>query len=152
MHTDNIYNIAKNFKIDDKFVAIFTDFYSDMYNMRIIQGGCHFISSVLHIILNELGYENVLRLGVAEVLQTQFSHSWVEFKGKVFDIAISNTNNIALNINGIIFADIDIETMKKGNVRYYNMSNKSPDTTGELVRNMTIGKYFDGCPLGKNVF
>lgn len=42
--------------------------------------------------------------------------------------------------------------MKNGNVRYYNMSNKSPDTTGELVRNMTIGRYFDGCPLGKNVF
>lgn len=150
MCTNNIYIIAEKSNIDNKFADIFVDFYNDMFNKGIIQGGCHLLSSILHIILNELGYENVLRLGIAEILGIKFSHSWVEFENKKFDIAISNTNNTALNINNSIFANIDVKTMENGQVNYYDMKNSSPDKTGEIIRNMTIGKYFEGCPWGRN--
>lgn len=150
MCINNIYVISEKYNIDIKFADLFVDFYNDMFNKGIIQGGCHFISSMLYIILNEFGYKNVLRLGIAEVLGIKFSHSWIEFDNKKFDIAISDTNNVALNINGIIFASIDINTITDGQINYYEMKNESPDNTGEVVRNMTIGEYFIGCPWGKN--
>lgn len=150
MCTNNIYIIAEKFNIDNKFADIFVDCYYDMFNKGIIQGGCHFISSILHIILNELEYENILRLGIAEILGVKFSHSWIEFDNKKFDIAISNTNDTVLNINNIIFANIDINTMVDAQVNYYDMNNSSPDKTGEIIRNMTIGKYFERCPWGRN--
>lgn len=150
MVNENIYVIAEKNNIDKKFVDIFVDFTKDMVKMEMIKGGCHLISSMLYIIMNEMGYETVLRLGIAEILNTKFSHSWVEYNNKKFDIAISNTNRETLNICGIIFADIDIDTMVDGKVCYYNMSDSSPDKTGEIVMKMTIGKYYEQCPFGRN--
>lgn len=56
-------------------------------------GGCHLISAMLHILLTEQGIENELVIGEVEDYETntQFSHSWVEIGGEVFDPAIMHT-------------------------------------------------------------
>ncbi|WP_218970443.1 lasso peptide biosynthesis protein [Cytobacillus gottheilii] len=56
-------------------------------------GGCHLISAMLHILLTEQGIENELVIGEVEDYEanTQFSHSWVEINGEIFDPAIMHT-------------------------------------------------------------
>jgi len=149
---NNIFEIAKDKNIEEKFCQLFIDYYEDMYKRGWIRGGCHCISSILHIILNEFGYYNILRLGVVEIRGVVFSHSWIEYNNMIFDIAVSETNDLEINISGVIFSDIDIKTLECGFVVYKDMIGKSPDKTGELFRDINVGQYFEECPEGRNVF
>lgn len=56
-------------------------------------GGCHLISAMLHILLTEQGIENQLVIGEVEDCEAnaQFSHSWIEIDGEIYDPAIMHT-------------------------------------------------------------
>lgn len=56
-------------------------------------GGCHLVSTMLHVLLSEQGIENELAIGEVEDYEanTQFSHSWVEINGEIFDPGIMHT-------------------------------------------------------------
>lgn len=134
-------------EIDD----IFIDFYNDMLKIDLIKGGCHFLSSILHILLSEAGIHNELCLGNVRKDGQVFSHSWVEINQRIFDIAISDTNNPILNNLGIIFNNIDSYTYEITSIEYGILSESElVDQTGKKVERMTIGKYFMSCPYGKN--
>lgn len=143
---------SKDFlEYDTKIDSIFLDFYNDMLDRNLIKGGCHFLSSILHILFSEADINNELCLGNVRKGDQIFSHSWIEVDNRIFDIAISNTNNPALNNLGVIFNNIDLYTCEKTDIEYGVLSDSElVDQTGKAIEMMTVGKYFMGCPYGKN--
>lgn len=143
---------SKDFSGCDKVIDdIFIDFYNDMLKGDLIKGGCHFLSSILFILLSEAGINSKLCLGNVQKDGQIFSHSWIEVNDRIFDIAISDTNNPTLNNLGVIFNDIDSYTYEKTCIQYGVLPNSDlVDQTGKSIEGMTIGKYFMNCPNGKN--
>lgn len=135
----------------DKYVAvIFEDFYDDMDKKGLIQGGCHFLSSILHVILNEFDIDNELCLGNVEMKGCIFSHSWIYIKGKVFDIAIMRTNRSEISLNGVVFASVDLSTGNRPEINYGIYSDQDlVDSTGKQVKKLTLGEYFRNNPYGE---
>lgn len=122
-----------------------------MLSLNLIKGGCHFLSSILHILLSEAGIDNELCLGNVRKDGQVFTHSWIEVNKRIFDIAISDANDPLLNNLGIIFNNIDSYTCEKTGIEYGILSDSElVDQTGRTVKRMTIGKYFMSCPNGKN--
>ncbi|WP_442598203.1 hypothetical protein [Neobacillus sp. D3-1R] len=62
-------------------------------------GGCHFISTMLYILLVEQGIECDIVVGEVEDYEKgiKFSHSWVEIEGAIYDPAIMHTLDGAVN-------------------------------------------------------
>ena len=146
-----IRNSKDFFECDTEIDDIFIDFYNDMLKIDLIKGGCHFLSSILHILFSEAGIHNELCLGNVRKDGKVFSHSWIEVNKRIFDIAISDTNNPILNNLGIIFNNIDSYTYEKTSIEYGILTDSElVDQTGKTVERMTIGKYFMNCPYGKN--
>lgn len=143
---------SKDFhECDTKIDSIFLDFYNEMLDRNLIKGGCHFLSSILHILFCEAGINNELCLGNVRQGGQIFSHSWVEVNNRIFDIAISDTNNPAFNSLGVIFNNIDSYTCEKTDIEYGVLSDSElVDQTGKAIERMTVGKYFMSCPYGKN--
>ena len=140
--------------IDDTYLnknlaVIFEDFYDDMDRKGLIQGGCHFLSSILHVILNEFDIDNELCLGNVEMKGCIFSHSWIDIKGKVFDIAIMKTNRSEISLNGVVFASVDLSTGNLPEINYGVYSDQDlVDYTGKQVKKLTLGEYFGNNPYG----
>lgn len=149
----NIRRIAEKNNIEEELTTLFIDFYDDMIRKGWIRGGCHTLSSLLHIILNEFGYCNTLKLGIVQIEDIRFSHSWIELNSNIFDISIHVTNYETLHISNVIFWSYDIETFDRvNNAIYRKMIDKSPDKTGELIKNCTVRSYLDACPEGGYAF
>ena len=140
--------------IDDTYLnknlaVIFEDFYDDMDRKGLIQGGCHFLSSILHVILNEFDIDNELCLGNVEMKGCIFSHSWIDIKGKVFDIAIMKTNRSEISLNGVVFSGVDLSTGNLPEINYGVYSDQDlVDSTGKQVKKLTLGEYFGNNPYG----
>lgn len=110
------------------------------------QGGCHTISAIIHILLNEKGYNSVVRIGEVKIEDVLFDHSWVELNGKVIDIAIMNTLQDGIKIPPVIL-DISAATGKE--VDYQYGVSRHIDGIAQRVLSMSIGQYLmDGVSHG----
>ena len=54
-------------------------------------GACHVCSSVLYVLLSEIGYKPNLCAGEVKCKRYLFDHSWIEIDKKIIDLAISMT-------------------------------------------------------------
>lgn len=107
-------------------------------------GGCHFISSMLHILLVEQGIDNNVVIGEVEDYEThsRFSHSWVEIDGKVFDPAIMHT--LDGNIHSPVYNGVKL-TLDTLNVEYGISGDKNElDRDARQALDMSITSYLDG--------
>ncbi len=146
-----IYLISNTNNYKDEIPEIFIDFYKDMEKKDFIKGGCHFLSSVLHVVFSEFDIQNELCIGNVKFKEHVFSHSWIEIRGKEFDIAISDTNNPLVHLDGIVFGGIDTSTMLDASIYYgVNPDKDLKDKTGKRVMDLTLGEYFNMAPVGKN--
>lgn len=145
-----ILNIQQDQAINMVIADLFCDFYDMVRKNNLIQGGCHFLSVLFHIILSEFGIENHLCLGNVQVNGRIFSHSWVEIVNKIYDIAISQTNDPNCSLSRVIFCNINTENRLLSNVEYGVLSESElVDKTGKIIAEQTIGDYILKCPFGK---
>ena len=106
-------------------------------------GGCHLISAMLHILLSEQGIDNNLLIGEVEDSEEniQFSHSWIEINGEIFDPAIMHT--LDGNVHPPIFNGVKLTleplTMKYG----ISVDQESLDRDAKLLLNKSVTTYLD---------
>lgn len=130
---------------------LFYDFYSDMNRKNLMQGGCHFLSSIFHVLLDVFGVENTLYIGNIEIKGKTLSHSWVEINDHVYDIAITQASYSSVCNEGAIFDGVDLNTEKETDIKYGVLSEEElVDNSGKIIENATIGEYFSHCPYGKS--
>lgn len=75
-----------------------------------LRGACHSTSAVLFVLMSELGLEPTLCIGEVCAGGTYFDHSWVEFNGKVFDVAVCLPDPRGAEVGGPIFASVSLDT------------------------------------------
>lgn len=123
----------------------------DHFSNKPMQGGCHFYSAAMHILLQEQNICSQLMIGLVkdETFPASFSHSWLEIDGKVFDIAIMFPHY--MEGQPPVFADIDLDTNEK-TLRRYGLGKelRKDDKSGQNALNLSISDYLDGYPQGKD--
>lgn len=146
-----IKEIEIKYNLDSLISELFCDYYDFMDEKELIKGGCHFLSALLHIILSEFQIDNILCLGNVRLDDKVFSHSWIEIDEKIYDIAISNTNDMNCFTKGVVFYGFETDTMLSDRVKYGILTNDDlVDVTGRTVCQMNLGEYISKCPKGKN--
>lgn len=112
-----IKEIVKQDGYDEKMANILIKLYEFMKKKQWI-GACHSISSVLYVILTEIGYNPVLCIGEVNADNFIFDHSWIEIDNKIVDLAISMTLASDTFANAPIILDIDLKTRKLSTLKY----------------------------------
>ncbi|MEC3020356.1 lasso peptide biosynthesis protein [Bacillus cereus] len=102
-------------------------------------GACHFLSSIMYVLLKEQGIDCNLCIGEVKENNYFFDHSWVEVDGKIFDIAIQLTYDERRNPP--IFASYDLGLEALTDREYGSSSPKGLDPIAEKVLNTSFGKY-----------
>lgn len=81
-------------------------------------GACHDTSAVLYMLLSELGLSPTLNIGEVRARAGIFDHSWVEVENLVFDAAVCLPQAGGAHVGGPVFADVDLNTNRKTDLRY----------------------------------
>lgn len=124
-----------------------SDLYSYMRSKRFI-GGCHALSSVLYVVLSELGQNPSLCIGECEKRGLKsFDHSWICVDEKVIDLAIYMPLTMPINsVSGPVVFNVDIVTMMPTETIYgLNTGLPLSDET-ELVINTPFVEYMSRFP------
>lgn len=124
-----------------------SDLYSYMRSKRFI-GGCHALSSVLYVVLSELGQNPSLYIGECEKRGIKpFDHSWICVDEKVIDLAIYMPLTMPINsVSGPVVFNVDIVTMMPTETIYgLNTGLPLSDET-ELVINTPFVEYMSRFP------
>ncbi|WP_052487986.1 YecA family protein [Gordoniibacillus kamchatkensis] len=131
---------AQRNKIERAFLAANEDF-----KEHPLAGACHLLSGVFSVVLAELGVSAALKLGVVRrtIDGRDFTHSWIEIDGYVFDVAIQHT--LHGEINAPVFAGIDVSNGLPAPFIYG--IDREPDEIGLDVLRTPFGKYMDQCPF-----
>jgi hypothetical protein len=117
---------------------------NDDFRVRPIAGGCHMLSGIMHVLLAEQGVDSDLCIGeVRHPSGPAFDHSWVEIDGKVFDVAIQQTDNGERHAPVFAGADMDTGKPSKFNYRYRSVGLGS---TGRMAYETPFVTYMDGAP------
>ncbi|MFD2328782.1 SEC-C metal-binding domain-containing protein [Cohnella sp. GCM10020058] len=121
----------------------------DDFRVRRLRGGCHLLSGIMYVLLNEQGIESDLCIGeVRHPSGAAFDHSWVEILGKAFDVAVQETDDGEQH--AAVFAGIDLDTGKASKFNYRHKY-KGLDSIGRKALETPLSVYMDGAPrqLGK---
>ncbi|MCZ0872744.1 lasso peptide biosynthesis protein [Peribacillus sp. AS_2] len=124
----------------------------DFMVKKPMQGGCHFYSVAMFILLREQGVDCELLIGDVDddSFHTSYCHSWVEIDEKVYDLAIMFPRY--MDGQPPVFAGIDLDTNELPN-RKYGISKElhTNDKTGLAAYKLSVSEYLDGDPKGKNI-
>ncbi len=115
------------------------------------QGACHAISSIFFVLLREQNVKGDLNLIIGEAKQGKyyFNHSWIEFNGYIYDLAIANTSDIRIESAPII-RNINLDTNQITNIEYAVNSGIEDDEPTKIIKNLNLTNYFDLFPFFKN--
>ena len=102
-------------------------------------GACHIISAIQYILLNELGIEAKLCIGVLEGRGMKFDHSWLELKNKIYDVTL--VNSLEGKLSNCIVAGYDIFTLEKIDFTYG--INERLDSPAKEIKEVSIRDYLD---------
>ena len=106
------------------------------------QGACHVLSSIQYILLNEIGLNPKLCIGVVEGFKgTAFDHSWIELDNEVYDITVANGIDV-IKVSEPIIAGVNIATLKRSELVYN--TNQKLDFPASMIKDMSITEYLDG--------
>lgn len=113
------------------------------------KGACHATSSVLFVILSELGYNPKLCIGEVSGKELLFDHSWIELDGKIIDLAIS------ISLQGIetsppIVLDMNVVTLQRYEFEYGISTGQGLDLEAENIMKVSFPLYMDRYPNLKN--
>lgn len=108
--------IAKN-GYDKRLSDILIHFCKYIYDKQW-WGAFHAVSSVLYVVLVEMGFNPELCIGEVQNDNFLFDHSWIELNNKKIDIAISMTLANGMPVSAPIILDINIQTKEKNKIKY----------------------------------
>ncbi|AMO19763.1 hypothetical protein [Flavobacterium columnare] len=142
---ENLINALENFDQSEKIELIFTEFLEITYKLDW-KGACHESTSVIHILLNELGINNNWKIGEVFGNECLFDHSWIEIDNKIFDIAITKTLFEKAR-NAPIINDIDINKNCIHNIEYGIKSGQELSPETQFVMNIDLSDYLSNSPI-----
>lgn len=117
-------------------------FYSyDFMKKNEWQGACHALSTIQYVVLNELGVNPKLCLGIVEGNGIRFDHSWIEIEGKIYDITVANGLD-GVKVSEPIMAGVSIDTLERTKLTY-GMEGIF-DYEADMIKNLSITEYLDG--------
>ena len=117
----------------------------DYMNKKQWYGACHACSSVLYVLLSEIGYKPNLYVGEVKEKNYLFDHSWIEIDNKVIDLAISMTLENGIAVSAPVILDINSETKEKTTIEYGIRGQGLDDETLFLL-NLTFNDYMKFFP------
>lgn len=113
----------------------------EMIEVLDFGGGCHSISAVLYVLFNEIGLDAKLCLGEVYSLCNQFSHSWVDVEGYVYDIAIIK------GLNGSKISDKIIKGNGSGVIKHGGGNISDLDFEAKAVLFTPFIAFMDNFPI-----
>lgn len=136
---------------------ILTDVHSDEISIIIVElyniiqnlnwgGACHSISSILYILLTELGLDATLCIGEVKSKIGCFDHSWVELDNRVYDIAICKGLNGVVVSNPIVNS-YDIITKQNSTLLYGGERIYPMDRDALAIMYIPFTEYMDSFPI-----
>lgn len=138
----------------DTFFALFK--HSMKKNWR---GACHSLSSILYVLLQEQGIKAQLRVGFVKSpkISFEFSHSWVEINGRVYDLGLYRSNPPTSSpieyqeLSAPIMNSLNLDTNTETDIEYNVLTtNEKTDRNLQTILNMTLGDYMNGWPNHKS--
>ena len=146
----NITRIMDNHNMPEECTKAVLRVYNFMVDKNYF-GGCHALSSVLYVILSELGLSPELCVGECQTPRMlPFDHSWITVNDKIIDLAIYYPLTQQINsMGGPVIFGLDAITACTSRTQYGIDSGLplAPDT--ELVINSNFVDYMDNFPLVK---
>ncbi|MDB6095205.1 MAG: hypothetical protein JWM32_2767 [Verrucomicrobia bacterium] len=113
------------------------------------RGACHAVTGILHVLLRSQGLKTELVTGELQRDRNVFNHSWLEYQGKVFDIAIALTLVASMDGNPV-FASRDLSTRGPTYWNYGFSSGLADDSEVGVVKNQTFVEFMDRAPHHRN--
>ncbi|WP_282432793.1 SEC-C metal-binding domain-containing protein [Desulfosporosinus sp. FKB] len=111
-------------------------------------GACHAVSSVLYVLLSEIGLSPTLCVGEVRGDRGFFDHSWVEVEDKIFDVSVYKNLDYGMMFAPVIKGyDIDTKEQTKG---IYGIKFEGLDPTAQMLTNIPFNSYMSGFPDNKN--
>lgn len=110
----------------------------DFIKERDLKGGCHLISAVMHILLNELGIESKIMIGEVKGDLFMFDHSWLEIEGKIIDVTVMNTLQDWIKLPPVI---LDLSVGSSMPVPYQYGVSANLDRVASDILKLSIAKY-----------
>jgi hypothetical protein len=104
------------------------------------QGGCHFISVIMYILLQESKIKCNLCIGEVKTGNNYFDHSWIEIDNKVYDVAIVMPLPGGIRHNPV-FNSIDIENDMFTSLGYGLISGEGFNDDATQIADLTLKEY-----------
>lgn len=143
LQTSDTSNLASQSVIKDVYFELLKIVKRDAWT-----GACHATTSVLYVLLKELGCNVKIKVGEVRSadIPKPFDHSWIEIEGEIYDIAI------AFNLGGYhaapIFKSKNLETLER-TIDDYGIMVAGLGSEAKLALKMDLTSYMDGFPLSK---
>lgn len=137
---ENFDNLNLNIDKKEELKTIIFETYDFMIKNKW-KGACHALSTIQYILLNELGLNPKLCIGIVGTSRYEFDHSWIELNNEVYDITIVNGLS-EIKISEPIIANINIDKMEKNDLEYGRRGNL--DYPANEIKDMYITEYIDG--------
>lgn len=124
--------------------------YMELFDWK---GACHESCGVLYVIFQELGIPVDWKLG--EVLITDnelneraiyFDHSWITYKDKIIDLAISKPLILEIAQPPTIL-NVNLQSLTKTNLVYGTKSGIEDSAATDLVKVVPLTTYFNNSPM-----
>ena len=133
---------------DINIATIIAELYTYM-RKKSLRGGCHALSSVLYVMLSEIGETPKLYIGECQKPgEKPFDHSWICLDDKIIDLAIYIPLTMPINsTSGPVIFDVDIVTMKKTEVVYGINTGLPMDNQTNLVLEHSFTEYMSNFPM-----
>lgn len=121
----------------------------DYLNKKQWWGACHACSSVLYVLLSEIGYNPTLCVGEVQTNNYLFDHSWIEVDNKIIDLAISLTLNNGMAVSSPIILDINLSTKEKTKINY-GVKGQGFDEQTKMLLSLSFNEYMNYFPDNEN--
>ena len=112
-------------------------------------GACHACSSVLYVLLSEIGYNPTLCVGEVQTNNYLFDHSWIEVDNKIIDLAISLTLKNGMAVSSPIILDINSTTKEKTQINY-GVKGQGFDEQTKILLSLSFNEYMNYFPDNEN--
>lgn len=108
--------------------------------MQDWRGACHDTSAAFYVLALELGLSPSLHIGTVQAPGGCFSHSWVEFEGKIFDAAICFPNENAIPAGPPIFGSYGLSDGEPHQLAFA-VQNHPFDEPGSQIAELDLYNY-----------
>ena len=147
-YKERINKIIKDNKMNSNVSEALNRMYEYLVNKQW-WGACHACSSILYVVLTELGLDPKICVGEVKVNSTYFDHSWIEISNKVVDLAICMTLEQGNPASAPIIMNINVETNNNHDIDY-GIYLQGLDNDAQVFYRSNFLDYMNNYPYRKN--